>query len=145
MTDHKVKIKWDAIDTNTFMYGSRVKFQDGVFFENLLMPSGTIIHVWYMTTRYFQTRNVPTLPILRRKQQYKIEMNIETIPENSVYIKLKFYKRDLSLIEQLVITEPTGTFIYPADAYEYRIELISSAVRSFHYKSMIITEMESKS
>ena len=43
--DRKFEVKWRLVNSSTFMYGTKLRFnQDNIYFENPLMPSGTIIH-----------------------------------------------------------------------------------------------------
>ncbi len=145
MIDNKYIVNWDSIDKNTFMYGSCIEFDKGVMFENLLMPSGTVIHEWFMTSQYFSTRLVPSLPILKRGYHYKLEIKVESTPKNSVYLKIKFYRRDKSIIDSMTVTTDDFSFIYPEDAYEYSIELLSASVERFYFEYMTITEMRHSS
>ena len=65
--DRKFEVKWRLVNSSTFMYGTKLRFnQDNIYFENPLMPSGTIIHSWYMLTDFAEDRVSPKLPILKR-------------------------------------------------------------------------------
>ena len=62
--DRKFEVKWRLVNSSTFMYGTKLRFnQDNIYFENPLMPSGTIIHSWYMLTDFAEDRVSPKLPI----------------------------------------------------------------------------------
>lgn len=138
MIENKYEVYWKYISANTFMYGTTLRFKEGVHFENKLMPSGTVIHEWLMTTQYFKDRHVPALPILKRGQDYQIEFDVEESPQNSVYFKILFYRRNTSLIDTLIIEDKTATFHFPKDAYSYKIEMMSGSVVSFHFKKIVI-------
>ena len=40
------EVKWRLVNLTTFMYGTKLHFNnDDIYFENPLMPSGTVIHI----------------------------------------------------------------------------------------------------
>lgn len=46
-------LTWRHINTTTFMYGTKLRIEDdGTYFNNPLMPSGTVIHDWRMLTTF---------------------------------------------------------------------------------------------
>ncbi|MCG7421171.1 accessory Sec system protein Asp3 [Macrococcus epidermidis] len=139
MIDNKFIIQWKHIEATTFMYGTTLSFDDNkVKFKNELMPAGTVIHSWMMTSAYFRERHIPSLPILKRNKAYHIKFNIEETPANSVYFKLSMYRRNKSLIEAIIFNEKEGTFTYSEEAYYYEIEMLSASVKSFEFESITI-------
>ncbi|MFC6293631.1 accessory Sec system protein Asp3 [Macrococcus epidermidis] len=142
MTENKYVITWNQISGKTFMYGTEISFNDTVTFRNELMPSGTLIHEWVMRTNYQADRNIPSLPILKRKREYKIKFNIESTPENSVYFKILFYRRDESLIESIIFDTYDASFTFPEAAYFYKIALMSASVVSFEFVNIVISDKD---
>ena len=47
------EVKWRLVNLTTFMYGTKLHFNnDDIYFENPLMPSGTVILVVYADELY---------------------------------------------------------------------------------------------
>ena len=54
------------------MYGTKLRIEDdGTYFNNPLMPSGTVIHDWRMLTTFSEHKYAPSLPILKRNNNIK--------------------------------------------------------------------------
>ena len=87
------EVKWRLVNLTTFMYGTKLHFNnDDIYFENPLMPSGTVIHNWYMLTNFTEDRVSPKLPILKG-HRYLFKFNFQVEPEGAVYFKIKFYRK----------------------------------------------------
>ena len=96
---------WDIQSVSQYLYGSSVKLLDGghVLYENQFMPSGTVIHEWHSRANYQALRNTSQLPELKRGQNYIFGSHIETIPENSTYLKVEFMDaRDEEISNQII-------------------------------------------
>ena len=53
------------------MYGTKLRIEDdGTYFNNPLMPSGTVIHDWRMLTTFSEHKYAPC-PILKRNSIIK--------------------------------------------------------------------------
>lgn len=88
------EVKWRLVNLTTFMYGTKLHFNnDDIYFENPLMPSGTVIHNWYMLTNFTEDRVSPKLPILKKGHRYLFKFNFQVEPEGAVYFKIKFYRK----------------------------------------------------
>ena len=110
----KSEILW-GLNHKAYMYGSKiVKRQDGsVQFYNPLVPSGTEIQSWMAIQNYQAARTQPALPLLKKGHSYDLTANLEAVP--------------------------TG-FIYPHDAYTYRISLLSAGVKELDFYSLKLEE-----
>ena len=65
------EVKWRLVNLTTFMYGTKLHFnKDDIYFENPLMPSGTVSHNWFMLTTFSEVRVSPKLPILKKGHRY---------------------------------------------------------------------------
>ncbi|WKU93638.1 accessory Sec system protein Asp3 [Staphylococcus saprophyticus] len=54
------------------MYGAKLKFNNNfVSMDNSLMPSGMVIHEWNMLSSYTTNKQVPSLPLLKKGNNYK--------------------------------------------------------------------------
>lgn len=130
------KIYWEH-NLQTYMYGSQVSFrEDGsVHFYNPLIPSGTDIQIWNLILNFQANRRQPSLPLLKRGKSYRLKAKLETVPENSVFLKIVFMNRYGEELSQVIEKSSQAEFTYPQDAYSYRVSLLSAGLREmdFHY------------
>ena len=71
-------IKWgDRL--NMYIYGTKVTYHSDshVSIYNPLVPSGTKIQGWISHTNYQAARKQPSLPLLKRKQEYQLIMKFD--------------------------------------------------------------------
>ena len=62
------------------MYGTKLRIEDdGTYFNNPLMPSGTVIHDWRMLTTFSEHKRA-IAPYFEKKQQYKVILNYNVEP-----------------------------------------------------------------
>ena len=88
------EVKWRLVNLTTFMYGTKLHFNnDDIYFENPLMPSGTVIHNWYMLTNFTEDRVSPKLPILKKDIVTYLNLIFKSSLEGAVYFKIKFYRK----------------------------------------------------
>lgn len=90
------EVKWRLVNLTTFMYGTKLHFNnDDIYFENPLMPSGTVIHNWYMLTNFTEDRVSPKLPILKKdivtylNLIFKLSLKEQPISKLSFIVKTK--------------------------------------------------------
>lgn len=143
MLGEKWTIYWNEFVSDTYLYGSLIKFhnKDAVEFENQLMPPGTIIKQWYSKTNYQMQKIEPALPIIDGESQYLIQLNID-VPENeNVLVRLAFYDRYGMEAGSLTIRDKETMFRCPLKTYSYRLQLINGGVTNFTYHSIIIQEV----
>ncbi|MCS4487340.1 accessory Sec system protein Asp3 [Staphylococcus americanisciuri] len=132
-------IRWTDITSNTFMYGSHLKLYDNaVVFENVLMPSGEIIHQWKMMTYYPSDKRIPRLPLLKNGQTYCFQFDYDVFPVGSVYFKVIFKRRNGEEVDVVMVEDKVVTITYPTDAFSYEIQLINAAANSLTFRSIRI-------
>ena len=113
----KSEILW-GLNHKAYMYGSKiVKRQDGsVQFYNPLVPSGTEIQSWVAIQNY------------------------QAVPTGSVFLKVSFLDRYDNEIKQLIEKSTHMTFVYPHEAYTYRISLLSAGVKELDFYNLKLEE-----
>lgn len=138
------KIYWREYSSNFYLYGSVIRFyaKDDVYFENELMPAGTVIKEWYSKTNYQAMRIEPELPIIDGESKYSIQVNISGCKEGTCMVRFVFFDRYESEIGHLNVKSPSMDFQCPLKTYSYRVQLINAGVTSFHFHSLVITEKE---
>ena len=135
-------IHWGEVG-GTFMYGSTVSYYPdrSVRLYNPLLPSGEILKTWFSSVNYQAARTQPSLPLLKRKQDYQLRMNFECHPTNGVYTKMTFFDRYGDVIEEKIEKAKVFDFTYPDDTYTYQVSLLSAGFESLDFYSFSIKEM----
>lgn len=136
--DNNFDIYWTAINDATYMYGTRLYFDTAAHFYNPLVPAGTVIHAWYMTSNYDRDRMIPTLPILKQNTRYELTVDMTCVPNNSAYLKLIIYAPDQTVLATHLIEDETYEFIYPDGAYLYTLQLMSASSESITFRKINI-------
>ena len=95
MLGEKWTIYWNEYASDTYLYGSEIKFhkKDDVEFLNRLMPPGTVIKQWYSKTNFQMQHIEPSLPIIDGEGQYMITINMDTEEGENALFRLVFYDR----------------------------------------------------
>lgn len=135
------EINWDEVG-GTYMYGSTVSYypDKSVRLYNPLLPSGEILKTWFSSVNYQASRTQPSLPLLKRKQDYQLCMNFECHPTNGVYTKITFFDRYGDVIEEKIEKMKVFDFTYPDDTYTYQVSLLSAGFESLEFYSFSIKE-----
>ena len=135
-------IHWGEVG-GTYMYGSTVSYypDKSVRLYNPLLPSGEILKTWFSSVNYQAARTQPSLPLLKRKQDYQLRMNFECHPTNGVYTKITFFDRYGDVIEEKIEKAKVFDFTYPDDTYTYQVSLLSAGFESLDFYSFSIKEM----
>ena len=109
------QIQWGT-NVRSYMFGSQIEHHpDGsVNFSNPLIASGTEIHSWLAIQNYQASRKQPSLPLLNR------------------------YGEE---VKQMIEKKQSFTFVYPHEAYNYSISLLSAGMVELDFKGMTITEV----
>ena len=136
------EINWGEVG-GTYRYGSTVSFSHdkSVRLYNSLLPSGEILKTWFSSVNYQAVRTQPSLPLLKRKQDYQLCMNFECYPTNGVYTKIAFFDRYGDVIEEKIEKAKVFDFTYPDDTYAYQVSLLSAGFESLDFYSFSIKEM----
>ena len=135
-------IHWGEVG-GTYMYGSTVSYypDKSIRLYNPLLPSGEILKTWFSSVNYQAARTQPSLPLLKRKQDYQLRMNFECHPTNGVYTKITFFDRYGDVIEEKIEKAKVFDFTYPDDTYTYQVSLLSAGFESLDFYSFSIKEM----
>ncbi|MGW9987219.1 accessory Sec system protein Asp3 [Staphylococcus cohnii] len=142
----RFNITWKKVHKNTFMYGAKLRFNNNfVSMDNSLMPSGMVIHEWNMLSNYTTNKQVPSLPLLKKGNNYKIKFDYDVIPERSVYFKIILYKKNGEKIKTMIIEDDDIEFEYPKDAYSYKIELMNAGFQHLQFYRTIIEDQHVES
>ena len=64
-----------------------------VQFQNPLMPSGQVLKTWHSQTNFGATRQIPSLPLLKREQDYELVITMEATPAHTVMVEIVFKDR----------------------------------------------------
>ncbi|MGK0553625.1 accessory Sec system protein Asp3 [Macrococcus capreoli] len=136
--DNNFNIYWQSINAATYMYGARIYFDEAAHYHNPLVPAGTIIHAWYMTSNYDRDRVIPTLPMLMQNVTYILTVDMTCIPAQSAYFKLIIYATDHTVIETHFIETDTFEFTYPDGAYSYTLQLMSASAETITFRKVNI-------
>lgn len=134
---------WDMQSVSQYLYGSSVRvLEDGrVLYENQFMPSGTVIHEWYSKANYQDLRNTSQLPDLKRGEKYVIGSYLETLPENSTYLKVIFIdSADEEIFSHSVKPEEIASVYVPTDTHYYKIQLVSGGCQRFLFEGIYIAQ-----
>ena len=128
----------------TYMYGTRLQFwKDGhISLSNPLLAPGEVLKSWFSSSNYQGSRSQPSLPLLKGNHRYQFTMNMTCYPENSIYIKLVFLDRYEEVLEEKVEETLSFSFVYPEDAYTYRVSLIAAGFESLDFYSFSIKEYD---
>ena len=126
----------------TYMYGTRLQFwKDGhISLSNPLLAPGEVLKSWFSSSNYQGSRSQPSLPLLKGNHRYQFTMNC--YPENSIYIKLVFLDRYEEVLEEKVEETLSFSFVYPEDAYTYKVSLVTAGFESLDFYSFSIKEYD---
>ncbi len=143
MLGEKWMVYWSEYASDTYLYGSQVKFhkKDDVEFSNKLMPPGTVIKQWYSKTNFQVQKIEPTLPIIDGEGMYQITLNIETDEGQNCLGRLVFFDRYEVEAGSITLRDKVTTFKCPLKTYSYRLQLINGGVTNLHFHSVVIQEV----
>ena len=135
-------IEWGEVGV-TFMYGTQVFYhsKNHVSLYNPLVTSGEILKRWFSSLNYQGARTQVSLPLLKRGQDYQMCMNFDCQPEQGLYIKIRFFDRYETVIEEKVEKVKQFMFTYPKEAYTYEVSLLSAGFESLDFYDFYIEEM----
>lgn len=143
-SDKNTKIYWGNLSSSSYFFGSTIKdlSDKSVYYENVMIPSAQILKRWDSLSFYQGARQVPTLPLLKKNHYYEIKIDMDVVPQRTVFLELVFKDRFGVTLESEMIKDSRGEFRYPKDAYSYQICLLSAGLENFHFKSIEIKEMK---
>ncbi|QHW36138.1 accessory Sec system protein Asp3 [Staphylococcus ursi] len=139
-------IRWTQITDSTFMYGTQFRFNHSdTVFHNALMPSGIVIHEWKMMTNFEKDKTIPTLPILKKGQLYHFYFDYDVVPENGIYFKIIFKRRDNTICDFQIVKGHEADVILPESAFNYEVQMINAASESVTFRQISISEGQARS
>ena len=137
---------WGPVTSADYLWGSRIQkvANDKILFNNSLMPSGQIIKKWQSITRYDGERTVPSLPLLKRGQAYRLDVSMSSNPVHTVLVEMIFQDRFGLTVERKVTSDGSLSFVYPEGAYSYQVRLLSGGMQEFTFHYFIILPISSE-
>ena len=143
MIGEKWTVYWSEYASDTYLYGSQIKFhkKDDVEFTNLLMPPGTVIKQWYSMTNFQMQKIEPTLPIIDGEGEYQIIFHIDSDAPDNLLGRLVFFDRYGVEAGHITLRDKVTNFKCPLKTYSYRLQLINGGVKNLHFHSIVIQEV----
>lgn len=142
----KWTIYWSEYSSDTYLYGSEINYHkiDDVEFKNNLMPSGTVVKQWYSKTNYQRQRIEPALPIIDGENKYQITVNVDCLEDEAWLVRLVFYNKYDVEAGYVTVRDKVMEFQCPLQTYSYRLQLINGGMTHFHFRSIVIREIENE-
>ena len=113
------RIYWGDLVLADYLWGSTIQAtaQGGVQFQNSLMPSGQVLKTWYSQTNFGKNRQIPSLPLLKREQEYELVITMEATPSHTVMVEIIFKDRFGEIVGRRVTAEGRLSFTYPSSFF----------------------------
>ena len=129
-----------------YLWGSTIQAtaQGSVQFQNSLMPSGQVLKTWYSQTNFGKNRQIPSLPLLKREQEYELVITMEATPSHTVMVEIIFKDRFGEVVGRRVTGEGRLSFIYPDQAYAYEVRLLRAGLQEFPFHYFTIQPISSE-
>lgn len=140
------RIYWGDLVLADYLWGSTIQAtaQGGVQFQNSLMPSGQVLKTWYSQTNFGKNCQIPSLPLLKREQEYELVITMEATPTHTVMVEIVFKDRFGEVVGRRVTAEGRLSFTYPDQAYAYEVRLLSAGLQEFTFHYFTIYPTASK-
>ncbi|MGT2934218.1 accessory Sec system protein Asp3 [Streptococcus catagoni] len=137
-----ISIPWGQLHKGSYLYGTDIVYlpDNRVSYRQDYLPVGTIIHSWHSRSNFQADRDIPYLPLLIKNRVYHISLSLETMDQNPPYLRLRFFNRREEILEYKIIKEGSGTFVFPAQAFSYQVELINAGCHHFIFDSIFLIE-----
>lgn len=144
MTGEKWTIYWSEYSSDTYLYGSEIRYHEknDVEFTNRQMPPGTVIKQWYSKTNYQAQRIEPALPLIDGESEYRITVSIDCQEGEAWMVRLLFFDKYDVEAGSAIIREQVTDFRCPLKTYSYRLQLINGGMTQFRFHSIEIQEIE---
>ncbi len=140
------RIYWGDTVLADYLWGSTIQAtaQGSVQFQNPLMPSGQVLKNWHSQTNFGATRQIPSLPLLKREQDYELVITMEATPAHTVMVEIVFKDRFGEVVGRRVTAEGRLPFTYPDQAYAYEVRLLSAGLQEFTFHYFTIQPISSE-
>lgn len=133
----KTIIWQDVYNGLSYLYGTELEFLDNeVVWRNPRVASSKHLLKFTSRTNYQAERKSPDLPVLTPGASYELVSDVETIPVDSIFIRINFYNRQNELLHFEIMRDKTCDFICPKDTFVYDIILISSGCTAFRFQKL---------
>jgi accessory secretory protein Asp3 len=138
-----VTVIWGDHNSTDSLYGSRLVFaaDDSITLTNPLMPSGLVLQEWYAFTSYQQVRDTPDLPLLHHGKRYRVAMDMQPTPADTVVVEIQYFDDYSAPIRQQVLHGPDFAFDYPDDCHSYSIRLINGGCDGLAFRNLTLLEV----
>lgn len=134
-------IRWTNFAQNSYSFGSQLSFVGKrVHFCNPLMTPGQTLTKWSSRTHFQKDRLHPSLPLLRGKQEYNLQLRANVQPQGTLYVQITFYDRFDREMGRILLKDQQWGFTYPEQAFFYTIELINAGCDTVIFDSLILSE-----
>lgn len=141
----EVEIRWKKSHISFFINGTKIKFdKDEVIFENPLLYPGAVIVEWDFSLQYQASREVAQLPILLKNKTYRLTPYMHTEPQMACLIKFEFFDRNKNCIHETVLDDEESTFVYPKEAYSYKIKIINTGIQKLKFYSLNLQQVDTE-
>lgn len=146
MVNDKWLIRWHEYLTYSYAHGSLIRFNadQTIYYKNLLMPPGTVIHEWRSKTNHQADRVEPSLPLIDGESAYGITTNIRYLDDDEtagLMLRIIFYGRYDEVAGSIIVREPNAIFKPPITTYSYSIQLINGGATEFIFESLVLREV----
>ncbi|TLQ04824.1 accessory Sec system protein Asp3 [Pediococcus stilesii] len=139
MTESYFVVKWPVFFDQTYNFGSKLIFSNGVVqFKNQQMSPGAKIHTWESKTNYLKSNRTLNLPLLKSGKEYQIYVSAKQIPKDSVHIQIDFFDAQNKTLDNLVLTEMNSIFKVPEKTDHYQISLINLNNQELKFEYIVI-------
>lgn len=144
-TDQIGSVGWGSLNSPASLYGSRLTLEasGGAHLVNHLMPSGTTLQEWYSFTDYQSVRETPVLPLLHHGRTYRISPRIESVPDGTFILEVRFFDRFDDLVDAVVLYPPEYEFEYPVGCHHYTVRLVNAGCDELRFTSLTLLEVRS--
>ncbi len=129
-------------NNRTFLAGSRISLSSrlNVKWANSLMAPGRAIITWKSSYNYQGDKTVPQLPILRNGCRYRIYSHLSAEPVSAYLIRLTFFDLQGTEVKRVEFRSREKSFVYPAEAVSYQIEIINAGMTKMSFDRLDICE-----
>ena len=131
------RIFWNRYQGQTYLYGTILDFAKdrSVTVRVPLMPSGKVLYTWYSVRDFQRDREEPALPLLTEGRRYRITAYLESEPDDSVLLRIRFFNRQDTETGVFLPDGLSDLFTVPRGAFSYALELVKKGCETvrFHY------------
>ena len=94
--------------------------------------------------KFWRNSSIPSLPLLKREQDYELVITMEATPAHTVMVEIVFKDRFGEVVGRRVTAEGRLPFTYPDQAYAYEVRLLSAGLQEFTFHYFTIQPISSE-